>query len=236
MQNNDDHSGSTAVCAFVTPTHIVIANCGDSRALLASNEGNCIWASDDHKPYDEGEKARIEAAGGSVSMKRVNGDLAVSRALGDFVYKQFKPDGTALASPDRQQVSCIPDVKSFPRADHQGFLVLCCDGIWDVMTNEQVSRLMLEVRAWLWPMLPLPSPLSSHPSVSPPHLLAACSGLPGALPPTAPPQSSPAETPLTWPLRSLTRAWLTRARTTCLPLWWPCPMPQSLALPLPLPL
>jgi serine/threonine protein phosphatase PrpC len=47
--------------------------------------------SEDHKPTDEGEKNRIEAAGGTVSWKRVDGDLAVSRALGDFQYKT-RPD------------------------------------------------------------------------------------------------------------------------------------------------
>ena len=44
----------------------------------------------DHKPNNEGEQRRIEAAGGVVHMKRVDGDLAVSRAIGDFTYKQNK--------------------------------------------------------------------------------------------------------------------------------------------------
>jgi protein phosphatase PTC2/3 len=44
----------------------------------------------DHKPYDEGERSRIEQAGGMVAMKRVDGELAVSRALGDFQFKNIR--------------------------------------------------------------------------------------------------------------------------------------------------
>ena len=98
----DDHSGSTAVTALVTPTHIFVANCGDSRSIMVS-DGAAIEMSHDHKPYLEAETKRIEEAGGTVAMKRVNGDLAVSRALGDFVYKR-----SANLPPEKQQVSCEP--------------------------------------------------------------------------------------------------------------------------------
>jgi protein phosphatase 1B len=68
-------------------------------------------------------------------MRRVNGDLAVSRALGDYVYK-VSPSLPAEA----QQVSPEPEVKVVARdAAADQFLVLACDGIWDVMTNEEVA-------------------------------------------------------------------------------------------------
>ena len=76
-----DHSGSTAVTAFVTPTHYVVANCGDSRCVLGRGDGRSSWGSEDHKPTLESERKRIEAAGGTVSMRRVNGDLAVRESL-----------------------------------------------------------------------------------------------------------------------------------------------------------
>ena len=67
---------------------------------------------------------------------RVDGNLAVSRGLGDFEYKQ----GRALPQ-NQQKVSCQPDVKIVARNVHKDeLLVLACDGIWDVMSNEQCCQ------------------------------------------------------------------------------------------------
>ena len=68
-----------------------------------------VAMSEDHKPYNDSEKERIVKAGGFVSMKRVQGDLAVSRALGDFVYKN-----TELPQPE-QQVSPEPEIRIHER-------------------------------------------------------------------------------------------------------------------------
>jgi len=96
-----DTSGCTAVSAMITPKYIVCANAGDSRCVLGTN-GMTKNMSEDHKPYDEAERRRIENAGGSVQWKRVDGDLAVSRALGDF---QFKTRSDLLA---RDQKVLLP--------------------------------------------------------------------------------------------------------------------------------
>eukprot|EP00043_Microstomoeca_roanoka_P028338 m.17641 g.17641 ORF g.17641 m.17641 type:complete len:434 (-) comp8330_c0_seq1:353-1654(-) len=125
-----DRSGSTAVMAFVTPTHIIISNCGDSRAVLCS-EGKVRFASDDHKPTNAVETNRIVQAQGQVVLGRVNGNLAVSRALGDFVYKDVPSLPAA-----QQKVSPEPDMTVLERNDKDEFLVLACDGIFDVMTND----------------------------------------------------------------------------------------------------
>lgn len=90
-----DTSGCTAVTAMITPGHIICANAGDSRCVLAY-DGQSKPLSEDHKPYDDNERRRIEAAGGCVQWKRVDGDLAVSRAFGDFQYKT-RPDLPAQA-------------------------------------------------------------------------------------------------------------------------------------------
>ncbi len=95
--------------------------------------------SHDHKPYLPGETARIEAAGGTVAMRRVNGDLAVSRALGDFTYKQSKN-----LKPEAQQVSAEPEFIVQERKENDQYLVLACDGIWDVMTNQDVASFTCE--------------------------------------------------------------------------------------------
>ncbi|CAB0031666.1 unnamed protein product [Trichogramma brassicae] len=142
MTNGKDKSGSTAVCAFISPKNIFIANCGDSRAVLCRG-GSPVFATRDHKPVLPAEKERIQKAGGSVLIQRVNGLLAVSRALGDFEYKNVEGMG-----PCEQLVSPEPEIFARDRSEDDEFLVLACDGIWDVMTNENLcefihSRLLL---------------------------------------------------------------------------------------------
>lgn len=132
ITNGPDKSGTTAVCAFISPDNIFIANCGDSRAILCRN-GVPIFSTQDHKPILPGEKERIINAGGSVMIQRVNGSLAVSRALGDYEYKNVKDKGQC-----EQLVSPEPEIFSLDRDASDEFLVLACDGIWDVMTNEDV--------------------------------------------------------------------------------------------------
>ena len=74
------------MCGLISPSHIFVANCGDSRAVLYRS-GGIGFSTQDHKPINPSEKQRIQNAGGSVMIQRVNGSLAVSRALGDYEYK-----------------------------------------------------------------------------------------------------------------------------------------------------
>ncbi|GMT09283.1 hypothetical protein PFISCL1PPCAC_580 [Pristionchus fissidentatus] len=128
-----DRSGTTAVCAIVTPSHIVVANLGDSRAVF-SRRDEATFGTEDHKPCNEKERQRIISAGGSVMIQRINGSLAVSRALGDFEYKS-----NTGVSPARQQVSPEPDVYFFERqSSTDEYLILACDGIYDVMSNDEL--------------------------------------------------------------------------------------------------
>lgn len=132
VQNGQDKSGSTAVGVIISPNHIFFANCGDSRAVL-STAGKCAFSTIDHKPINPVEKERIQKAGGSVMIQRVNGSLAVSRALGDFEYKNVEGMG-----PCEQLVSPEPEINVTERNPGDEFLVLACDGIWDVMTNDEL--------------------------------------------------------------------------------------------------
>lgn len=93
VASGEDKSGSTAVCSLISPSHFYIANCGDSRAVLCRNREPAVCTMD-HKPTVAAEKKRIQDAGGSVMIHRVNGSLAVSRALGDFEYKSVEGRGT----------------------------------------------------------------------------------------------------------------------------------------------
>lgn len=133
--SGEDKSGSTAVCALISPSHFFLANCGDSRAVL-SRGGKAFISTLDHKPVNPQEKERIQKAGGSVMIQRVNGSLAVSRALGDFEYKQVEGKG-----PCEQLVSPEPEITVQDRdPDQDEFLILACDGVWDVMNNDDLCH------------------------------------------------------------------------------------------------
>lgn len=71
-----------------------------------------------------GEKARITAAGGFVDFGRVNGNLALSRAIGDFEFKK-----SAELAPEQQIVTAYPDVVVHDLSDDDEFLVIACDGM-----------------------------------------------------------------------------------------------------------
>lgn len=126
-----DQSGCTAVCALVTPNYIICANAGDSRCVMGTG-GFTKPLSFDHKPNLEMERKRIENAGGAVQWKRVDGDLAVSRAFGDFQYKTRSD-----LHPAEQKVSPQPDLEIHERShEEDDVLILACDGVWDVLTSE----------------------------------------------------------------------------------------------------
>jgi len=132
-KNGFDRSGSTSVCVLISPLRYYFINCGDSRALLCRS-GEVHFATSDHKPSNPIERDRIQKAGGSVMIQRVNGSLAVSRALGDYEYKNVENKG-----PTEQLVSPEPDITAIDRNHKEDeFLVLACDGIFDVSTNEEL--------------------------------------------------------------------------------------------------
>lgn len=64
---------------------------------------------------------------------RVNGSLNLSRAIGDMEYKQ-----TTHLSAAEQAVTANPDVRELQLGPSCEFMILACDGIWDVLSNQQV--------------------------------------------------------------------------------------------------
>ncbi|CAH2077915.1 unnamed protein product [Thlaspi arvense] len=141
--------GSTSVVAVVFPTHIFVANCGDSRAVLCRGK-TALPLSTDHKPDREDEAARIEAAGGKVirwNGARVFGVLAMSRSIETFFLTE-----TCIGTGDRYlKPSIIPDpeVTAVKRVKEDDCLILASDGVWDVMTDEEACE-MARKRILLW--------------------------------------------------------------------------------------
>ncbi|PKY00904.1 protein phosphatase 2C [Aspergillus campestris IBT 28561] len=128
----EEVSGCTAAVSVISKHKIWVANAGDSRSVLGV-KGRAKPLSFDHKPQNEGEKARISAAGGFVDFGRVNGNLALSRAIGDFEFKK-----SAELSPEQQIVTAYPDVTVHELTDDDEFLVIACDGIWDCQSSQAV--------------------------------------------------------------------------------------------------
>ncbi|ESQ35043.1 hypothetical protein EUTSA_v10007386mg [Eutrema salsugineum] len=128
--------GSTAVVALVCSSHIIVSNCGDSRAVLLRGKAS-MPLSVDHKPDREDEYARIERAGGKVIQwqgARVSGVLAMSRSIGDEYLEPY-------VIPD-------PEVTFMPRAREDECLILASDGLWDVISNQDACELARKRILW----------------------------------------------------------------------------------------
>lgn len=128
-------AGCTAVVAFYNRVrrYLSVANCGDARCVL-SRKRTAIKMSIDHRPSVPSERQRIENAGVTVYDNRVDGVLAVSRAMGDH---SFKRDHAKNKSKAKMPVTALPDFKSVDITDDDEFLILACDGLWDVMTDQE---------------------------------------------------------------------------------------------------
>lgn len=123
-------SGTTGVCALVTGAALHVAWLGDSQVILVQ-QGQVVTLMEPHKPERQDEKARIEALGGFVSLMdcwRVNGTLAVSRAIGDVFQKPY--------------VSGEADAASRELTGLEDYLLLACDGFFDVVPHHEIPGLV----------------------------------------------------------------------------------------------
>lgn len=105
------------------------ANVGDSRIVLYRKDGS-IRLTYDHKASDILEMQRVEQAGGLIMKSRVNGMLAVTRSLGDKFF-----DSLVIGNPFTTSVEITQD-------DH--FLILACDGLWDIIDDQDACELIKE--------------------------------------------------------------------------------------------
>lgn len=129
MRDKDFKDGCTAVVIMLVNDYVIAANIGDARAVLGVHRDDGIEATRltfDHKPAEYNEVKRIQGLGGVVIDNRVAG-LAVSRSLGDFFnrYVSDVPFTKILSKPPVQE-----------HAEHW-FIVMACDGVWDVVSDEQ---------------------------------------------------------------------------------------------------
>lgn len=105
------------------------ANVGDARIVLCRN-GKALRLSYDHKGSDENEGRRIQNAGGMILNNRVNGVLAVTRALGDTYMKEL-----VTGHPYTTETVIQPEIDEF--------LILACDGVSEALVARVDSMLTL---------------------------------------------------------------------------------------------
>ena len=120
-------SGSTCAAVLVTADGgVYCCNIGDSRAVVCAAGCVAVDLSRDHKATSPLEVAMVAEAGGFVHRDRVMGELAVGRALGDRRLKQ-----------GARRVLCgTPEVLARPACRGDAFIVVACDGVWDVMSSQ----------------------------------------------------------------------------------------------------
>ncbi|PSS06372.1 Protein phosphatase 2C 51 [Actinidia chinensis var. chinensis] len=169
--NNRYVSGSTATAVLLVDGQILVANVGDSKALLCSEKikpalgdgGTSTIMLDveeltgDHHPDRDDEKARIEAAGGFVrtwGVPRVNGILAVSRSIGDVYLKRYG-------------VIPVPEVIGWRHLTaNDSYLVVASDGIFESLTPQNVCDLLWDANIKENEMSESPFSCSSYSSLA----------------------------------------------------------------------
>jgi serine/threonine protein phosphatase PrpC len=126
---NSKNQGSTVVCAIISKEYIMICHCGDSRAI-AYNGRDIIFSTIDYKPCNSKEKKRILKSGHVLKNNRIDGQIDISRCLGDFHFKQsYNYNNNAIISLPGIHILNINQCK---------FLVLVSDGITNKINNKQL--------------------------------------------------------------------------------------------------
>jgi serine/threonine protein phosphatase PrpC len=128
------HTGSTSLSMIMTGDKLQIANVGDCRAVLCDGDGMAHALSMDHKPEWGHEQKRIESIGGNITrdqgyeVYRIK-NLSVSRSFGD----------------DRHSTYIIhtPDIKSIKIKPTDKFVILACDGLWDIMGSQDAVNFVI---------------------------------------------------------------------------------------------
>jgi serine/threonine protein phosphatase PrpC len=144
-------SGCTACCCLLQEENafraIYTAHLGDARAVICRGGlAVRLTSMSDHKATDPTEAKRVIEAGGTIFNERVNGMLAISRAFGDHQLK-------APALPN-DVVSNVPDITSTELTDQDMFVIVACDGLWDVVEDQESVNLVLEGIRELMALLP----------------------------------------------------------------------------------
>ncbi|OHT11715.1 protein phosphatase 2C [Tritrichomonas foetus] len=124
------NDGSTVAIALRQENKILTAHLGDARAIIVKDDGTISFATKDHKPSLRSEYERVRDADSNIIAGRVYGILAITRSIGDF-----KVVG----------LSYEPEINEYEIEDDDKWMIIGCDGIWDVIFPEIVCSISQEV-------------------------------------------------------------------------------------------
>eukprot|EP01103_Thecamoeba_quadrilineata_P004297 TRINITY_DN14008_c0_g1_i1.p1 TRINITY_DN14008_c0_g1~~TRINITY_DN14008_c0_g1_i1.p1 ORF type:complete len:304 (-),score=66.84 TRINITY_DN14008_c0_g1_i1:193-1104(-) len=141
------NDGTTLVVGLISDDKLYVANVGDSEAFLCRGESALSLTTIHNPGKNPIEGARVQSAGGRLYNNRVGHphlntrffNIAISRAIGDLLYKspsytQNKPSG----------LTADPDISVNDLKENDKFLLLACDGVWDVLTHQEAADFILE--------------------------------------------------------------------------------------------
>lgn len=134
-------SGCTACCCLLqeekSSRAIYTAHLGDARAVICRGGlAVRLTSMSDHKATDPTEAQRVVEAGGTIFNERVNGMLAIGRAFGDHQLK--------MPTLPNDVVSNVPDITSTELTEQDMFVIVACDGLWDVVEDQESVNLAME--------------------------------------------------------------------------------------------
>ena len=118
------------------------ANVGDSRVSLISPE-HIIRLSYDHRTTDEKEKKRILESGMEIIDNRICGTLMLTRIFGNYEYKEENENDDRNINNNKGLI-CVPFISkiNIDLSIENQFLILASDGIWDVLTEEEIQNII----------------------------------------------------------------------------------------------
>ena len=126
-----DYIGNTATVVFIDKNILYCANVGDSRCVLIGYDKPYRMSYDD-KVSDESEMKRIIKAGGKIRKKRINGELAISRGIGDHEYKKYG-------------LICTPHINKKVIGYNEKYCIIASDGIWDYVCDETAYNISMNI-------------------------------------------------------------------------------------------
>ena len=144
-------AGTTLCVVVIRDGFFWVVNVGDSRAVMGTRKLGRFQSVEqltvDHTVFEERERRRIEENGGWIAAGRLNGDLAMSRTIGDIEFKKYRNHASLHKRNEmhnrhfgEELLVCTPDIER--RAISESFvMVLATDGVWVTLDNRTVAKI-----------------------------------------------------------------------------------------------